>query len=200
MIGFLIGTACLIGLVKVLRHGRHGGGCGPGYGWGGPRHMGGGCGHHHHGGGHHRGDWGRGRWGGHDDGPRGFGGPFGGRGFFLRRLFERLQTTPGQEKVIMSAVDQVKRTMREARGEWRDTSDLSSLFRGESFDRTAAEGVSGKADASFAKVRVAMIEAMAQIHEALDERQRALVAEFIERRGSFFGGDSYGGGPRSAWV
>jgi len=197
MIGFLIGTACLIGLVKVLRHGRHGhGGCGPGYGFGGPRFMrGGGCGHghHHHGGG----GWGRGRWGGGDDGPRGFG-----RGFFLRGLFERLQTTPGQEKVILSAVDQVQRTMREARGEWKDTSELSSLFRGETFDRTAAEGVSGKADASFAKVRVATLEAMAQIHEALDERQRALVAEFIERRGSFFGGDSYGGGGggRSAWV
>jgi len=196
MIGFLIGTACLIGLVKVLRHGRHGhgGGCGPGYGYGGPRFMRGGCGHHHH---HGGGGWGRGRWGGHDDGPRGFGG----RGFFLRGLFERLQTTPGQEKVILSAVDQVQRTMREARGEWKDTSELSSLFRGETFDRTAAEGVSGKADASFAKVRVAVLEAMAQIHEALDERQRAMVAELLERRGSFFGGDSYGGGdPRSAWV
>ena len=178
------------------RRGR--GGWGPGYGFGGPQFMrGGGCGHHHGHDHHGGGGWGRGRWGGGDDGPRGFG-----RGLFLRGLFERLQTTPGQEKVIQSAVEQVQRTMREARGEWKDTSDLSSLFRGETFDRTAAEGVSGKADASFAKVRVATLEAMAQIHEALDERQRALVAEFIERRGSFFGGDSYGGGGghRSAWV
>jgi hypothetical protein len=41
MIGFIIGTACLIGLIKVLRHGRGGcgyggrcgrGGCGGGWG------------------------------------------------------------------------------------------------------------------------------------------------------------------------
>ncbi len=111
----------------------------------------------------------------------------------MRALFSRLQTTPEQEKVIRSAFDKVRETVREARGEWRDTSELSSLLRGSTFDRTAAEGLSGKADASFAKVRVVIVEALAQIHEVLDDRQRQILAEIVERRGGLFRG--FRGGP-----
>jgi Spy/CpxP family protein refolding chaperone len=173
MFGFIVGTVCLVALFKVLRHGRFGGG------W---RHAHG-CGHGY--GGH--GGW---QGHGHDDfrpfgGWRGRGGP----GFMLRGLFSRLETTPGQEKVIRDAFDKVREALHEARTEWKDTSDLSSLLRGETFDRTAAEGVSGKADASFAKVRVVLVEALASIHEALDDRQRRILADFIESRGrGFFGG------------
>ncbi|HEY1957882.1 MAG TPA: periplasmic heavy metal sensor [Polyangiaceae bacterium] len=161
-------------LIKVLRHGRGGWRYAHGCGYG----------HHHHDHGHGGGGgfgppWARGGWG------RGGGGP----GFMLRGLFSRLETTPGQEKVIRDAFDRVRETVREARGEWRDTSELSSLLRGETFDRTAAEGVSGKADASFAKVRVVVLESLAQIHEALDDRQRRILADLIESRGrGFFSG------------
>src|SRR5690242_15134806 len=92
MLGFLIGTVCLVALVKVVRHGRCGGwryahGCGYGGGYDS------GCGGWHdrgHGHGH-------GRWGG--GWSRGGFGP----GFMLRGLFARLETTPGQEKVIRDA-------------------------------------------------------------------------------------------------
>jgi Spy/CpxP family protein refolding chaperone len=113
----------------------------------------------------------------------------------LRGLFSRLETTPGQEKVIRDAFDKVREAGREARVEWRDTSELSSLLRAETFDRTAAEGVSGKADASFAKFRVVLLEALAQVHEALDDRQRRMLADLIESRGrGFFGGGPWGRG------
>ncbi|HEY2368904.1 MAG TPA: periplasmic heavy metal sensor [Polyangiaceae bacterium] len=182
MLGFIFGTVCLVALIKVMRHGRghHGwryahGGCG-GHGW---------HGHHDHGGG------GRGfggppwaRWGG---GGGGFG-----EGFMMRGLFQRLETTPGQEKVIKDAFQKVRETLKEARAEWQDKSELVSLLRGDTFDRTAAEGLSGKADASFAKVRVMIVEAFAQIHEALDDRQRRILADFIESRGR---GGWGGGGP-----
>ncbi len=111
----------------------------------------------------------------------------------MRGLFSRLQTTPDQEKVIRSAFDKVRETVHEARGEWRDTSELSTLLRGDTFDRTAAEGLSGKAAASFAKLRVVIVEALAQIHEALDDRQRQILAEIVERRGGLFRG--FRGGP-----
>lgn len=191
MLGFVFGTVCLVALIKVLRHG-HGGwryahGCGHG-GW---------HGHHHggHGGGFGGGGfgppWARGGWG--------RGGGFG-RDFMLRGLFSRLETTPGQEKVIKDAFEKVRETAREARTELRDTSELTSLLRGETFDRTAAEGLSGKADASFAKVRVVIVEALAQIHEALDDRQRRILADLIESRGRGF----FGGGGRNVsderWV
>ena len=108
--------------------------------------------------------------------------------------------------MIKDAFQKVQDTMREARAEWRDTSELSSLLRGDTFDRTAAEGVSGKADASFAKVRVVLVEALAQIHEALDDRQRRILADLIESRGRGFfgGGGGFGrntsGGDHERWV
>src|SRR5437773_11173254 len=108
MFGFLIGTACLIGLIKVLRggcgYGRYGacGGYGPG-----ARNSFGSCGY----GGGYGGPWqGRGRWGGwggfrgHDE--HGYGGF--GEGFFLRALLEQLDATPGQEKVIVNAVHEIR--------------------------------------------------------------------------------------------
>jgi Spy/CpxP family protein refolding chaperone len=201
MLGFIIGTVCLIGLIKVVRGRRHGWARMHGYGYGGGCGYGGGHGYGRGWGGPGDG-WGGPGWGrhhdhgGHDHGP----GSFGGGGFFLRGLFQRLDTTPGQEKVIRSAFEQVQKTMQEARGEWRDGSEVADLFRGETFDRTAAEGVSGKADASFAKVRVAIVEALAQIHEVLDERQRGMIADFLARGPmgrSFFRGVR---GERSAWV
>ena len=196
MLGFIFGTVCLVALVKVLRHGR-------GYGW---RHAGGGCGGHGYGG-----------WHGHHGGGRGFGGgpPWarwggGGGGFGERFLFSRLETTPGQEKVIKDAFQRVRDTFKEARGEWQDKSELVSLLRGDTFDRTAAEGLSGKADASFAKLRVVIVEALAQIHEALDDRQRRILADFIESRGRGGSGswgppwarntDGRGGNDNERWV
>jgi Spy/CpxP family protein refolding chaperone len=195
MLGFIFGTVCLVALFKVLRHGRWGGGWrhahGCGYGGGG---------FHDHG---HGDGWGPGF--GRSRGPWGRGGGFG-PGFMMRGLFSRLETTPGQEKVIRDAFDKVREAAREARGEWRDTSELSSLLRGETFDRTAAEGISGKADASFAKVRVVLVEALAQIHEALDDRQRRILADFIESRGRGFFTGPFGrsrptsGGDDERWV
>lgn len=192
MLGFIFGTVCLIALIKVARRGHHGWryahGCGHGHGGFG--------GHGFHGHGDEGPGFGgfRGRWGG---------GGFG-EGFMMRGLFSRLETTPGQERVIKDAFQKVRDTMREARAEWRDTSELSSLVRGETFDRTAAEGVSGKADASFAKVRVVLVEALAQIHEALDDRQRRILADFIESRGRGFFNRDFGRDGRNVsddrWV
>jgi hypothetical protein len=91
MFGFIIGTLCLIALIRTLYFRRHrnlmfayggpfsnGFGYGPGYGYG-P--------------GFGRGHWRGRRWGG-------YGGGFG----FGRALFAQLDTTPGQEKAIAEAV------------------------------------------------------------------------------------------------
>lgn len=183
MFGFIVGTVCLVALLKVLRHGRYGGGWRYAHG----------CGHGHgHGYGHHGEGFGP-SFGGFG-GWRGRGG-WGGPGFMLRGLFSRLETTPDQEKVIRDAFEKVRETAREARTEFRDTSELAGLLRGETFDRTAAEGISGKADASFAKLRVVLVEALASIHDVLDDRQRRILADFIESRGrSFWNRDGYGRG------
>ncbi len=164
MLGFLFGTLCLIGLVKVLRWGRYGGACA------GHAH------HHHHG--WHGGGWSRGpRWGG--------GGHWGahrerGRGGWLRGLFERLDTSPGQEKVIKQAAEEIFASTRELRGELDATRrDIASAMRGPSIDEVALGELFARHDDKLREARKAMVGALANVHDALDERQREQLAELI---------------------
>lgn len=179
MFGFLIGTACLIGLIATIRRG-YGGGCGyayaghgcggRGYGrWGGHHayrdewreHEG----HHHH---HHRGGgWGfRGGWG-----PRAW----------ISMLSQRLDLTPAQEKVVFQQFGEVRDALRKGRGELRESRrDLAKAFRATSFDAVLLGETFSRHDNSIEEVRKAVTGALARIHEALDERQREKLAEILE--------------------
>lgn len=159
MIGWLIGTACLLGLVKVLRRGR-GHRCGA-----------------------HRGCGGHGPWSGH-------GHPGDVHRWMLRGLFERLDTTPGQEKVILQAADALREQARTGREALRATGgDAARAFRGERFDEGAMAEAFARQNAALEAAQKALFEALAKVHEALDERQRREVAELLER----------GVGPWSRW-
>lgn len=189
MLGFLIGTACLIGLVKVVRAGR----CGSGYG--------GGCGHRH------------GRGWGHDHGHRhghgggwgGWGGGWarGGSGFWLRGLFERLDTTPGQEKVIKQSVDEIFEATQGARGELdRTRADVAGALRAGNVDETAMGELFARHDDALRELRKAFVGSLAKVSEALDEEQRKKLADLIER-GVGRGGFGRAGGPyrdRGNWA
>ena len=181
MLGFVIGTLCLVGLVKTLRWGRHGGGCGYGHhrGWG-RRGWGGGFGGHGHHGDH--GDFGYGGFG--------EGGGWGGPSVFLRMLFRRLETTPGQEKAIVAAYEEMREATREARGELRTTrADLAKAMRGPAIDEVLFGEMFSRHDAAMEKLRKASIGAIAKVHDALDEKQRARFADLIESGpGGFRGG------------
>jgi len=171
MIGFAIGIACLVGLVAVIRRGRRAH-------WG--RHYG--YGHHHH---HHRGCHGHGR--GFDEDRRL--GP-------LWHLFERLDTTPGQEKVIREAVDELRDTARGMRREARQSGDdVSRAMRGESFDETVMGDMFARHDDRIRELQKALVGALARIHDALDEKQRKRLADFLES------GPMRGfGGPYRSWT
>jgi Spy/CpxP family protein refolding chaperone len=156
MFGFIIGTVCLIGLVKVLRRG-YGGFGRTGCGW-------------DHGG------YG-GRW-------RGFGGPR----VWLRSIFERLGTTPGQEKAIVSALDELRGNRGAVRKEMEQTrADLAHAISSGLVDDSSLEETFARHDRLLAQVRVSLVEATRKITEALDERQRKQLAELLERR-AWFGG------------
>jgi hypothetical protein len=179
MLGFIVGTACLIGLIKTLRYGR----CGHGHGGCGGGRCGG------HGRGYERGPWGHregGRW---DDGA--------GVRFMLRPLFERLATTPGQERVILDAAEAMRARVAASRDALRATAgDAAKAFRGERFD----EGVMGesfaKQDEALEATQKALFDALQKVHDALDEQQRRDFAEHIER---FTGaGGRWGRGPYRA--
>lgn len=171
MLGFLIGTLCLVALIKVVRAGRCDarGGCGRAW------HGGGWHGHHHR-----HGEWRR----------RG-----GRRGWWLRRVFEELDTSPGQEKAIKQAAEEVFAATRAMRGEL-DASrrDVASALRSGVVDETRMGELFARHDEKLREVRKAMVGALARVSDALDEDQRKHLADLIERG---LGGGGWGrfGGP-----
>lgn len=105
-----------------------------------------------------------------------------GRGrFVLNRLLDRLDTTPGQEKVIREAVDGLLEDVHEARSELRATrADVALAIRGETLDRGAIDGVFERHDRVIDRVRQNALDSFGKVHETLDERQRRILAELIE--------------------
>jgi Heavy-metal resistance len=162
-------------------HGRGMGGCGAGGGgWYGDDRGPGGWGGHGHGygfgGEEPANDDGPG-WG---DGPRWMRGGFG-RGFALRALAEQLDATPAQEKVIRDATDDFRETIGKLKGEGRKTrDDVAGSFRKSNFDEVFFGELFARHDRSIEEVRKAFVGMGARIHEALDERQRARLADLIE--------------------
>jgi Spy/CpxP family protein refolding chaperone len=181
MLGFLIGTACLIGLVKVLRFGRgygHARSCG----WGGRGYGRGGFGGDDFGG-----FGGGGGFGGHHGGPPWAG--FGGEMFFLRQLSRLLDATPGQEKVIREAVEEVRRAASELKGEGRTSrGDVAKALRSEGFDEVLFGEMFHRHDVAMDTVRKAVMGALAKVHAVLDERQRARLADLVEQGPGAFRG------------
>ncbi len=112
----------------------------------------------------------------------------GGRGFrakrgrfILNRLLDRLDTTPGQEKVIREAFDGLLDQLHDARSEFRGTrSEIAQAVRGESLDRGAVEGIFERHDVVIDRVRQNALDAFSKVHETLDQRQRKILADMIE--------------------
>jgi hypothetical protein len=154
MFGFLVGAVCLYLLVRTVRGARwaHAGGPWMGGGW-------------------------HGRW--HGRGERFGGGRPGSRGV-LRWLFERIETSPGQERVLSEAADALRETM----DGWRDDAarmrtDVARSIRGEVFDGAAVDEAFARADARMANVRDTLKSQAARVHEALDGHQRAELSELV---------------------
>lgn len=144
--------------------------CGPGFGY-----------HGHH---HHHGGWSR-RW-------RGPGGSF-----WLRALFSRLDTTPGQEREIRSAIEEVQDVAKAARSSLESArGDLARAMTGDVFDDVAAAQASGRADAATTAVKDATTAALRKVHAVLDPKQRERLAELLEKGPGFRG--RWGGGPYRA--
>jgi uncharacterized membrane protein len=175
MLGFLFGTVCLIGLMKMLRRGH--GSCGRfGYGYG-------------HGYGHRCGGYGH-EYGG---GER-YGGPRSRSPWFLRALFERLETTPGQEKAIAQALDQLRQNRRVLKEELRQTrADIAHALSGGLVDDRTLDETFARHDRLLAQLRVSFVEALKTVTEALDESQRKRLAQWLE--GGFWRGGPPWGGP-----
>ena len=104
----------------------------------------------------------------------------------LNAMLARLDTAPGQEKVIVAAVEEFVDSARESGRKVRETrGDLASTVRGDRFDEERLSSVFGRHDMALTDARNAAIVALRKIHEALDERQRKLLADLVESGGYF---------------
>jgi uncharacterized membrane protein len=180
MLGLLIGTAGAFALMAAARRrhfahhcaahrawhgGWHGGGwhdeggpgpgfeSGPGFGFGRGRH-------------------GRRGW------RRGFG--FRPGRAWLYWLFEHLDASPAQEKLIRQEADQLFEKARAFRTELFDSrATLAEAMRGEVFDSgTVADRLAGH-DVALHALRLEAVAALGRIHESLDERQRERLADLL---------------------
>jgi hypothetical protein len=179
MLGFIIGAVVVIGVVKAVRRARggfcgHAYGCGPGMG---PRFGGGGWGGHRQARG-----YGRSRWA-------------------MRWLFQRLETTPGQEKAIVAALEELRQNRAVVREELRQTrADLGRVLEGGLVDDAALEETFARHDRLLAPLRVSFVEALKKVTEALDDGQRRELARML-KGGGWFGRGAWGGdGDGDVWA
>ncbi len=134
---------------------------------------------HHFGHCHHR----RHRFGG---GRHGFSGRHGHRHERRRRrwldwLFAELDTTHGQEKVILEASREVEDALRSAKGLGKKhRRDLGDILRAESFDHAVVGEAWTEQDEALEKARMAIVTALQKVHEVLEPRQRAQLADIVD--------------------
>lgn len=105
----------------------------------------------------------------------------GARRWMFRRLFQHLDTTPGQEKVIFSAVEGAERVAWRGREQFlRARTEYARAMRGEQFDSAAVNAAFDQQQAALDELKKAVREGMQSVHEALTPEQRNRLADLVE--------------------
>jgi uncharacterized membrane protein len=168
LIGWLIGTVCLIGLARALFWRRRGFYHHPAWAYG----HGSGCGS-----GSPTSIWGVEPRPFEQDDNRGYGFRRAGRGVVFA-ILERLEATPAQEKAIRAALQDLKDSMTDLRGSLREhRRQVAGAFRGSEFDASTLTAGLGS---TVTELRSDLATALETIHAVLDERQRKILADLIE--------------------
>lgn len=151
MLGFIVGTLCLIGLIATLRARRYGYAYG---GWHG-RYCDGSWEHP----GAHR--------------------PLGPRAL-MREAFVRLDTTPGQEKAIVALMESARDEVRGLRREVAAVrKEIAALLGSELLDRAELDARIAFAEQVFSKMGETFSRTLAGVHDLLDARQRRILSELL---------------------
>jgi hypothetical protein len=109
-------------------------------------------------------------------GRRGYGGRY-----FFNRILDRLDTTPGQEKVIRTAVHDLGEEAWGLRSEVRGTrTEIAAALRAPELDKALLDSVFAKHDELIERLRASVLRSAEQVHGTLDERQRKQLADMIE--------------------
>jgi Spy/CpxP family protein refolding chaperone len=164
MIGLIFGTLCLVALIATVNR-RHYGYL---HGW--PHQA-----YHGRGFGHHAGAYGALQAGGRWRAPRG-------RSALLYMLLERLETTPGQDREIKSAVQEAGERLEMIEQPLQELgSDLAALVAQDQFDRAQVDALFTRAEGRMREARSAAIETLQRVHGALEPEQRKRLGKLISR-------------------
>ncbi|HEX4423191.1 MAG TPA: hypothetical protein VH165_35005 [Kofleriaceae bacterium] len=107
----------------------------------------------------------------------------------LHALFMRIDASPAQERAIIAEVDRLQERVHGAKAGLRDArGDLSAALRGPVLDDAALGAVLGRVDTATGEARAAVLDALRGIHGVLDDRQRAQVADLLDRNGGWWRG------------
>jgi len=102
----------------------------------------------------------------------------------LRGLFHRLETSTAQEKVITAAAEEIFAAAEPLRDEARATRrDIAAALRSAAIDEVALGELFARHDEVLREARKRSVGALARVHDALDDRQRASLADVLERGG-----------------
>ncbi|QRN94606.1 periplasmic heavy metal sensor [Archangium violaceum] len=114
----------------------------------------------------------------------------------MRWLFERLDTSPGQEKVIVQAADDLTEAFEKMRDEMSATrAAVARSLRGEAFDSSSLRELDAKHDELIDNLRKTLRTSLSKIHEALDAKQRRELADLLEHGWGYgYRHSGYGGG------
>ncbi|MBM4361193.1 MAG: periplasmic heavy metal sensor [Deltaproteobacteria bacterium] len=103
------------------------------------------------------------------------------RRHLLHAVLARLDTTPGQEKAIRQVVEGLREKASAARRTALGArAELATALRAERFDRAVVDGLVTRGTAGLSDLRGEVVDALAAIHEVLDERQRSTLAGLVE--------------------
>jgi hypothetical protein len=103
-------------------------------------------------------------------------------------VFERLETTPAQEKAILGVIDSLREKARDFGTKAKDArKDVASAFRETTFDESTFASLFDGHLGAIGDLRDEFAKAASLIHETLTDTQRRRLAEILES------------GPRWGW-
>lgn len=108
------------------------------------------------------------------------GGRWRARGWMLRRFFARLETTPGQERLLLEELDRLRAELAGLReGLFASREELAATLASERLDPSALEALVARQLARADAAGKAAVDGLARFHEALTARQRQVLAELV---------------------
>jgi Spy/CpxP family protein refolding chaperone len=100
--------------------------------------------------------------------------------WMVRRLARRLEATPEQERLLREEVEALRLAVAELRGDLlASREDLARALAAERLDPAALDAVAARGASRLEDLRARLGASLARVHEALDARQRQVLAELV---------------------